>query len=170
MDGSYTKKDNSIFERGEWWYIRPNGNKERMKSHAGKNLRRMFINGMYIKRSEVDPDLYKAGNWKSWEHATISMRQLKKSKKGYVYAITNDAWKGWVKVGQAVKPEDRLKQYQTSSPFRDYKLNFSIFTKDKESKEKEIHKQLIKNYEFLNEWFKIDLNELQEVFNDYSKN
>ena len=43
-------------------------------------------------------------------------------KSGYVYAIGNNAWEGWIKIGMAVDAEDRLKGYQTSSPHRDYFL------------------------------------------------
>jgi hypothetical protein len=39
----------------------------------------------------------------------------------YVIVIS-PAYPGWCKVGMAVDAEDRLKQYQTSSPYRDYKL------------------------------------------------
>ena len=41
---------------------------------------------------------------------------------GWVYIIANDAWPGFVKVGCAVDLKDRLKVYQTGSPFRDYHI------------------------------------------------
>jgi len=39
-----------------------------------------------------------------------------------VYVLVNPAFPGWCKIGMAVDAEDRLKQYQTSSPYRDYEL------------------------------------------------
>ena len=167
MDVNYTKQ-NAVFEDGDWWYKSPSGYRQRVSTHAAKNLNRMFVDGIYIKKSEVDKSIYRAGRWRSWSHAKVSLEQLQKSKKGHIYAITNPAFSGWVKVGQAVNPKDRLKQYQTSSPFRDYKLNFSFFTENKEQKEKQIHKVLMRTFDYKNEWFKIDLEILKEIFDDYS--
>ena len=41
---------------------------------------------------------------------------------GHVYAIVNEAWPGWVKIGMSVDWERRLDSYQTSSPHRDYRV------------------------------------------------
>jgi len=45
-----------------------------------------------------------------------------KSNIGYVYAITNPAYSGYVKIGYSQDAESRLGSYQTGSPFRDYVL------------------------------------------------
>jgi hypothetical protein len=72
---------------------------------------------------------------------------------GAVYIITNPAWGGWVKVGMAVDAEDRLRGYQTSSPFRDYKLYYSYDTADRRKSEAEAHDLLELKYKRRNEWF-----------------
>tara|TARA_R110000765_G_scaffold114357_2_gene207148 strand:+ start:8116 stop:8598 length:483 start_codon:yes stop_codon:yes gene_type:complete len=77
-------------------------------------------------------------------------------KKGYIYVINNPCWEGWIKVGMAVDAENRCKQFQTSSPFRDYKLFYKKYFEDRKTAEKEIHKKL-KNISERSEgeWFKV---------------
>ena len=60
-------------------------------------------------------------------------------KSGHVYVIANDAWPEWVKIGMAVDANDRLKQYQTSSPLRNYKLIHSLYFDDRFKAEKKAH-------------------------------
>jgi hypothetical protein len=83
---------------------------------------------------------------------------------GDVYIITNPAWKGWMKVGMALDAKDRLKSYQTSSPLRDYKLNYKKYFKDRRSAESTAHrrlKRICKDFE--GEWFYININKVKEV-------
>ena len=70
-----------------------------------------------------------------------------KEESGDIYIISNPSWKGWIKVGMAIDAKDRCKQYQTSSPFRDYKLHYSRFFNDRKDAEKKAHKLLKKNSE-----------------------
>ncbi len=82
----------------------------------------------------------------------------KKNKAGYVYIITNSAFDGYVKIGVTKNIKNRLRTYQTSSPFRDYKIEYYIRHPDCYQAEREIHEMM--NYFALNkknEWFKIDL-------------
>lgn len=44
---------------------------------------------------------------------------------GWIYAITNPAWAGYVKLGRTFDVAERLRGYQTSSPHRDYHLHFA---------------------------------------------
>ena len=60
---------------------------------------------------------------------------------GFLYVIANPAWEEWVKIGMAVNAEDRLKSYQTSSPFRDYELIIAMPVKDRRLAEAEAHKK-----------------------------
>jgi hypothetical protein len=79
---------------------------------------------------------------------------------GYVYIISNPCWDGWFKVGMAVDPEDRCNSYQTSSPFRDYKLCYNKYFKDRRSAEKTAHKKLRKkSIKYKGEWFKVSIKE-----------
>jgi len=47
--------------------------------------------------------------------------------KSFIYIITNPAWDGFIKIGRAKDIKGRLNSYQTSSPFRDYKIYYSVF-------------------------------------------
>lgn len=76
-------------------------------------------------------------------------------RKGQVYIIINPAFPGWCKVGMAVDAEDRLKQYQTSSPYRDYELIATYDTSDRRKAEKFAHDLLEKKHERRGEWFYI---------------
>lgn len=94
---------------------------------------------------------------KARELGTNVLKQYNQIKQGYVYAITNPAWPHWVKVGMAVDSEDRCRSYQTSSPFRDFRVEFSVFCEDRAKAEREVHKALEEvATERRGEWFKID--------------
>lgn len=147
---------NVVFEDGEWWYVgNSNGNRNRLDAHQRKNSKRMFVDGKYIPQSHP---LWKPGKYKSFEDAAFSsLRNYKHTKSGYVYVISNPAWKGWVKIGMAIDAEDRLKSYQTSSPYRDYQLLHSVYVTDRRSIEKKAHRKIAKiAEEKQNEWFKVD--------------
>ena len=116
----------------------------------------MFVNGKYVPKSHP---LYKPGRYKGFEEAAFSsLENFKDSPQGQVYIVTNPAWEGWVKVGMAVDAEDRLKNYQTSSPYRDYSLVYAIDTPDRRYTERMMHDILngMMTLEKQNEWFKIE--------------
>lgn len=131
-------------------------NKTNPKSNPKSNPHRMFVNGKYIPKSHP---LHKPGNFKTFEDAAFqSLSRYSTSKEGQVYIITNPAWKGWIKVGMAVDANDRCNGYQTSSPMRDYKLQYSKDFKDRRSAESEAHKLCAKKSKDRNgEWFKLDI-------------
>tara|TARA_B110000908_G_C10249781_1_gene451173 strand:- start:853 stop:1395 length:543 start_codon:yes stop_codon:yes gene_type:complete len=117
------------------------------------NPKRMYVNGKYVPSSHP---LYKPGRYKSFNDAAFSsLQNYKTTKAGYVYVITNTAWHGWVKVGMAVDADDRLSSYQTSSPFRDYELQYSVYCKDRRKLESKAHKAVGSiASDRNNEWFK----------------
>lgn len=123
------------------------------KTNPSSNPQRMYVNGKYIPTSHP---LYKPGRYKSFNDAAFSsLQNYSATKAGYVYVITNAAWPEWVKVGMAVDADDRLSSYQTSSPFRDYELQYSVYCKDRRKLESKAHKAVgsiasARN----NEWFK----------------
>ena len=126
------------------------------------NPDRMYVNGKYVPKTHP---LYKAGRYKTFEGAAFSsLSGYEKSNEGYVYVITNPCWKGWVKVGMAIDAEDRCKQYQTSSPFRDYTLKFKKYFDDRRSAEQQAHKK-IKNIckDNNGEWFKVSISEAKQI-------
>ena len=87
-------------------------------------------------------------------------------KEGSVYVMGNPVWPEWVKVGMAVDAEDRLKNYQTSSPFRDYVLYYSYKTDDRRKAESTAHSRLEQLFERNNEWFKCTPQEAKGVLNE----
>lgn len=111
---------------------------------------RMFVGGKYI--SSGNP-LHKPGNYKTFADAW-SYLDIEKVPSGSVYIISNPAWVGWYKVGKAVNSEDRLRGYQTGSPYRDYDLMDSWQFDDRHKAEREVHKILKRTaVDYKGEWF-----------------
>ena len=128
-----------------------------MKAHNAKlnpyhNKLNMYVNNKYIPRSHP---LYKPGRYKNFEQAAFSsLEKYESSVEGQVYAITNPNFPDWVKIGMAIDAEDRLNNYQTSSPFRDYVLQYRYDVNDRRQAESQAHTELQKLYERRGEWFK----------------
>ena len=122
---------------------------------------RMYVNGKEI--SKKSP-LYKPGKYKSlddaWSHTEINERSVA----GEIYLIVNPAWPEWVKVGKAAIATDRLSNYQTSSPMRDYALLTSISVDNMHEEERRFLQLFSKEgYERKGEWFKIDREKASEL-------
>jgi len=125
-----------------------------------RNHSRMWVNGEYIPKSHP---LHKAGRYKSlddvWSHSDIE-----KTHEGEVYLIMNPAWPEWVKVGKAAIATDRLSNYQTSSPFRDYIIIESIKTEDRHATETDLLIRFeAESVERRGEWFKISKEKASEL-------
>tara|TARA_R110002096_G_scaffold25544_5_gene79636 strand:- start:1206 stop:1685 length:480 start_codon:yes stop_codon:yes gene_type:complete len=136
------------------WYI---DNKQRKEGqYKANNKNRMFVDGKYVPQSHP---LWKAGKYTSFNDAAFSsFTNYNKTTKGDVYLITNDAWPEWIKVGKAGDAADRLKNYQTSDPFRAYRLEHSITVENRHTGEVKAHKALeALSKDRKNEWFKVDL-------------
>jgi len=148
-----TNSKNVIFQDGEWWYVGcSDGGRRRLQTQAARNKRRMWVNGKYI---PIAHPLHKPGRYENFEDAAFdSLKNYSKSKEGQVYIISNPNFKGWVKVGMAVDANDRLNNYQTSSPFRDYKLNYTFDTEDRRASEAAAHAALDSRFPRNGEWFK----------------
>jgi len=126
------------------------------------NKIQMYVNGKYVSRKHP---LHKAGNYKTFEGAAFaSLEGYANTTEGYVYIINNPCWNGWVKVGMAIDAEDRCKQYQTSSPFRDYKLCYLKHFEDRKIAEQSAHKELKKITDTYNgEWFQVSVKEAKKT-------
>ena len=143
--------------------------KDNKSAVQARDAKRMWVNGKEVKKTHP---LYKAGRYKGFEEAAFSsLENYKDSAEGEVYIITNKAWPEWVKVGMAVDSQDRLKNYQTSSPFRDYVLLYAYEVNDRRAGESAAHARLAKECDNINEWFRIPhavANELiLEVIHEY---
>ena len=155
-----TYRKNVFFEDGQWWYQSEHqksiGFRQTLDSHIRKNAKKMYVNGKYI---PVSHPLHKPGNYKSFEDAAFSsLEKYESSTEGEVYIITNPAWEGWIKIGMAVDAEDRCKQYQTSSPMRDFKLEYKRPFNDRRGAESQAHKLCAnQTKEVHGEWFKLNV-------------
>ena len=158
---TYTQK--SWLEDGEYWYRQPgDGGRRRVVTQVKKNTSRMFINGKYIPKTHP---LHKPGRYKSLDDAW-SHNKIESVAEGEVYAVMNTAWPEWIKVGKAVDADDRCRGYQTSSPFRDYKIIARLDTENRHLKESHMHK-VFEHFaeERRGEWFKIDSVTAIKLFN-----
>ena len=98
----------------------------------------------------------------------VAKRNYSGIKKGYVYIVSNPAWEGWFKVGMALDAYDRCASYQTSSPFRDYMIEYTEYFDDRREAEKTIHSKLKKNkIEHVNEWFRGSLTDIKSVIQQH---
>ena len=124
--------------------------------------RQMYVNGKYVPKTHP---LHKAGRFKTFEGAAFaSLEGYANTTEGYVYIINNPCWDGWVKVGMAIDAEDRCKQYQTSSPYRDYKLCYLKHFEDRKIAEQSAHKELKKITATYNgEWFQVSVKEAKKT-------
>lgn len=130
-----------------------------------KNKQRMWVNGKYI---PLTHPLHKPGRYKSFGDAAFeSLDNYSTSKQGQVYILYSPAYPSWVKIGMAVDAEDRLKQFQTGSPYRDYILIKAYDTDDRRKAESEIHELLRKTHGSKNEWFVISAPVAKEILDGY---
>ena len=82
--------------------------------------------------------------------------------------MINPAYSGWCKVGMAIDAEDRVKQFQTGSPFRDYKLFKFFETGNRRESEKQAHYILQEKIDDRRgEWFHISPEEAEKILTGY---
>lgn len=84
-------------------------------------------------------------------------------REGFVYLIENPAWPDHIKIGMAVDINKRLATYQTSDPYRQYRIKHYEFVLNRRSVEKQILSQYSVNIE-QGEWIK-NVNALEIVSN-----
>ena len=84
---------------------------------------------------------------------------------GYIYIISNANWQGCYKVGIAKDPQRRLNSYQTSDPYRAYKLEWKIKTANFREIEQRIHS----DFHAANEWINEDLDKIKKAITKYAK-
>ena len=69
--------------------------------------------------------------------------------KKHIYVISNPAYPGVFKVGQASDLKKRLSSYQTSDPNRAYKVEFSVETTHYDEVERQVHKSFNRKREWV---------------------
>ena len=66
----------------------------------------------------------------------------KRSKKGFIYIISNSAFPNYYKIGITTNIKSRLRTYQTSSPYRNYKIEYYVEHEDCYNAEQLIHSDM----------------------------
>ena len=87
-----------------------------------------------------------------------SLTKSSRVKEGYIYIISNSNFPHYYKIGVTQNIESRLRTYQTSSPFRDYKVEYYIHHPDCYKAEKQIQEKM--HYfatDRKKEWFRCSL-------------
>ncbi len=97
------------------------------------------------------------------------MRENLKRTDGWVYVLSNPAWPGYVKVGSSLDARDRLRSYQTSSPFRDYSLECLVQVPDRRGFERALHTALEGHRVGNTEWFRAHPQDVRNILNDMNK-
>ncbi len=146
---------NLQYKDGIWYYTGSKDGRRTLAAHARKNKNRMYLGGTYIKKSSP---LHQPGNYVTY--TDLAFKNLYKDKavlEGSIYLISNPAWAGWFKVGRALSVTDRLRIFQTSSPHRDYKVEYFVDVADAKASEVTIHNALGMKFTKKNEWFKLEL-------------
>lgn len=129
------------------------------------NNEQMWVNGKYI--SKFHP-FHKVGRFKSFEHAAFeSLGNYKGVVEGQVYILYSPAYPSWCKIGMAVDARDRLSNFQTGTPYRDYILVASYDVPDRREAEKEAHKLLRETHASKNEWFVVGANVAKEILDGH---
>ena len=150
--GQKPTNKNLRFEDGRWWYVGANdGARRSLEAHIKKNENRMFVNGKYIPKGHP---LHKPGRYEGFQDAAFnSLENYSTNLKGEIYILYNPHFQGWCKIGMAVDSNDRLKSYQTSSPYRDYRLHKCYFVDDRREAEQQAHTLIEENHTREGEWF-----------------
>jgi len=135
------------------------------KINSRANKQRMFVDGKYI--SSKHP-LHKPGKYKSFEHAAFeSLENYSTVKEGQIYILYSPAYPSWCKIGMAVDARDRLRSFQTGTPYRDYILVAAYDVPDRRKAETEAHNLLRETHASKNEWFVIGANVAKEILDGH---
>jgi hypothetical protein len=91
------------------------------------------------------------------ERATLNEKTGLPTAVGRLYVVSNPAWPGIVKIGSSGDLSKRLSDYQTGSPYRDYRMvAFSAVFQDVKRAEFDLHDNLVAcKVDGSREWFKL---------------
>lgn len=152
-----------MYKRGKGKYYKDNP-----EAVWKRDQTKMFVDGKYIPKSHP---LHKPGRYKGFVDAAFSsLKNYTESKQGQIYIMINPAYPGWCKVGMAIDAEDRVNQFQTGSPFRDYKLFKFFETDDRRGSEKKAHDVLEEKIDDRRgEWFHISPEDAEKILTELFK-
>jgi hypothetical protein len=122
-------------------------------SIAPKYLRKLEKKINFPKNSEFSTDLQNA-------RRTLQNKNTR-LKQGYVYAVVNPNFTGWIKLGSCVDTNERLASFQTSDPLARYKLEFAEFVEDRREIEHLLHLAFA-SFRGTGEWFNVSLDRVKE--------
>lgn len=88
---------------------------------------------------------------------------------GWVYILHNPAWPGHVKVGSAKDLKDRVKVYQTSSPFRDFAIVAAVLVSDRRQFERDFHEAMRGHRVGTTEWFQVHPQDAKNILQHLKK-
>ena len=133
---------------------------KRQETNSKTKPDRVYVNGVYQKKApkvefEVDDQLL-AVRERNREDLSKFNNSQTTNPEGYIYAITNPAWPGRVKLGCAIDPEDRLRSYQTGDPERAYKLEAMSYSKDRRKSERDLH-DAASDAKYNGEWYSLSV-------------
>ena len=148
-----------------------------------ENRERVTINGKRMRlgnpKHPFNKTYLEEGMWKAFEKMgltkksnTDKLEEIKKNMShsfneivdGYIYVMSNPAWKGWYKVGMAVDSQDRCGSYQTSSPHRDYRLEYSKYFLNRKVAEEIAHDVISEiSLDRNGEWFRVSVNKIRKI-------
>lgn len=152
-----------MYKRGKGKYYKDNP-----EAVWKRDQTKMFVDGKYVPKSHP---LHKPGRYKGFVDAAFSsLKNYTESKQGQIYIMVNPAYPGWCKVGMAIDAEDRVNQFQTGSPFRDYKLFKFFETNNRRESEKQAHCTLEEKIDGRRgEWFHINPEDAEKILTELFK-
>lgn len=129
LEGNF-KITNSLIDK----YREAYGSGKEKTSNTKQNTRLAILNLLKYKRRNGIP--------------------VKDIPEGWIYVVTNPAWRGFCKIGKTIDKKERIATMQTYSPLRDYKVEHYMYFNNALQIEKEIHNKL-KDFRAEGEWFNI---------------
>ena len=90
---------------------------------------------------------------------------------GHVYAIINNRFENWIKIGMSIDFEQRLASYQTYSPYQNYEELNKVAFSDRRAAEKAAHRlaENLSQVERSGEWFYLTESDVNEIIHELDR-
>lgn len=158
---------------GEWDYLRGKIQKNNAKDLISKEFDRLYRKQLKKERKAKKIFEYKQSlmisdqlqhKHKLFKEESTSVSHSK-IEEGFIYFIINPIFKHWIKIGSTLNLDDRLISYQICDPYRQYKIIYSKFFKNRKHAEIHIH-NLFAKQRGNGEWFKINVKKAIKIINN----